>query len=101
MSPMNRAGIAQSESKANNSTLIANEMKALERIKARQMKEIETVLDQEFRAQEIKEKNQQKEVLQKQKAARRALEIEEMRRFMEQKKLKSEQIKREKAEAEK
>jgi hypothetical protein len=38
-------------------------MKALERIKQRQMMEIEKVLEAEFRAQEIKEKNQQKEAI--------------------------------------
>ena len=37
--------------------MLEKEMQALERIKARQMKEIETVLDAEFRAQEISRKN--------------------------------------------
>jgi len=58
-------GLNSSTSRKNNSTLIENEMKALERIKQRQMMEIEKVLDAEFRAQEIKEKNQQKEQIQR------------------------------------
>jgi hypothetical protein len=63
MSPI-AGGLNSSASRPkNNSTLIENEMKALERIKQRQMMEIEKVLEAEFRAQEIKEKNQQKEAI--------------------------------------
>ena len=54
------------------------------------MKEIETVLDAEFRAQDIKQKNSIKLQLQKEKEKRQLLEAVERKREAEIKKLRSE-----------
>lgn len=47
---------------AKQSTMIANEMKALEKIKQRQQKEIENMMEQEKRNEEIRQRNKLKEL---------------------------------------
>jgi len=66
------------------------EMKAMERIKQRTLKEVETALAQEFFQQEIQAKNEIKLQLQAEKEARQEIERKKKVEEAELKKLKSE-----------
>ena len=56
-------------------------MAQLEKIKARQQKEIEAMMDAERKNEEIREKNRLKELKEAEREAKRAAEIEEKHRL--------------------
>ena len=68
------------------SSMIEKEMQQLEKIKARQQKEIEAMMDAERKNEEIREKNKLKEIKEGEREAKRAAEIDEKHRLQEIKK---------------
>ena len=63
------------------STLLEQEMRAIERFKAKQKKEIESIVSYEMRMNQIRKENQRREQLAKEKEARQQKEIERKRRL--------------------
>jgi hypothetical protein len=80
--------------------MLANEMRNLEKIKARQKREVKLMVESELKAQEIKQRNEERQVIAKQKEERRAHELALKQKEHELLKQQKEAILREKAAAE-
>jgi len=80
--------------------MIEQEMKAIRKIKEKQRKEIEQMVEYEIKMNQIKEKNEANMRLQADKEARHRAEIESKRKQQEFKKQQDEILRKQKQEAE-
>ena len=80
--------------------MIENELRNLEKIKARQKREVKLLVEGELKAQEIQKRNAERMAIAKEKEVRRAAELAEKARIAEQAKLEKEAYMAEKAKAE-
>ena len=71
---------------ANKSSMLEQEMKAIRKIKEKQRKEVEQLIDYQINLNQIKERNEKMQQLQAEKEARHAAEVAEKRRQQELKK---------------
>ena len=84
----------------NKSSMIEQEMRAIRRIKEKQKKEVEQMIDYEMKMNQIREKNEHNLQLQREKEQRMKAELMRKRALQEQKKAEDEAKKIAKAEAE-